>query len=166
MVTYNYGSSPLGTTVEQGELALDIRYGFAPVGTILPWAKQLGGHTPGIPTGWVECDGSVLSDAGSVYNGDTIPDLNGGNQIARGNSTSGGTGGGTHNHQALKANTGTNAITCSGSSITDATSQSFNSAGTATTFTLDAAAMTGDYYTNKIDGSPPYYDVVWIMRVK
>ena len=33
--------------------------------------------TPQLPDGWVECDGNVLSDSDSPYNGETIPDLNG-----------------------------------------------------------------------------------------
>lgn len=41
---------------------------------------------------YVECNGQTLSDSGSIFNGDIIPDLNGNNNFLRGNSTSGETG--------------------------------------------------------------------------
>ncbi len=63
----------------------------APIGAILPWLKSFT-NTPALISGWVECDGSVLSDVDSVYNGQTLPDLNGG-EFLRGDATSGGTGG-------------------------------------------------------------------------
>jgi len=49
-----------------------------PVGTILAWHKSLAG-TPSLPASgeWVECNGQVLSDGQSPYNGQTIPNLNG-----------------------------------------------------------------------------------------
>ncbi len=65
---------------------------FAPTGVIMAWHKDFT-NTPALPTGWVECNGQVLSDALSPYNGQTIPDLNGDNRFLRGNSTSVGTGG-------------------------------------------------------------------------
>ena len=51
--------------------------GLVPIGTILPWGKTLT-NTPSLTGQFVECNGQVLSDAGSVYNGVTIPNLNGG----------------------------------------------------------------------------------------
>ncbi|KKK84552.1 hypothetical protein LCGC14_2782170, partial [marine sediment metagenome] len=79
-------------------------------------------NTPqALPTGWVEADGATVSDAQSVYNGQVLPDLNGG-EFIRGAGTSGGTGGSdtmahTHgvttnvavgNHIALTVNGHTN----------------------------------------------------------
>ena len=49
----------------------------SPIGSIVAWAKSLT-NTPALPVGWVECDGSVVSDSASVYDGVTLPDLNGG----------------------------------------------------------------------------------------
>ncbi len=46
-----------------------------PVGTILAWHKSFTG-TPALPVGYVECNGQVLSDTASPYNGQTIPNLN------------------------------------------------------------------------------------------
>lgn len=59
-----------------------------PIGTVMPWLKSLSG-TPALPDGWVECDGSTISDADSPYDGVTIPNLT--NQFLYGASTSGGT---------------------------------------------------------------------------
>lgn len=67
------------------------RYGNIPIGGIIPWLKSFT-NTPSLPTGWVECNGQVLDDSDSVYDGETIQDLNGNNSFLRGNSTSGGTG--------------------------------------------------------------------------
>lgn len=49
-----------------------------PVGAIIAWHKSLSG-TPALSAGgeWVECNGQLLSDAQSPYNGQTIPNLNG-----------------------------------------------------------------------------------------
>jgi len=69
-----------------------------PIGSIMGWTKSFGGVPQTIPTGWMECDGSTIDDADSPMDNTTVPDLTGG-QLTRGNSTSGGTGGGdTHTH--------------------------------------------------------------------
>lgn len=62
--------------------------GMVPVGAIIWWHKDLAG-TPALPANFVECNGQVLSDADSVYNGATIPDINGGARFIRGSATSG-----------------------------------------------------------------------------
>lgn len=125
-------------TTATGKLAL----GIPPVGSILPWAKTLTG-VPALPSGYVECDGSVLSDGDSLLNGQTIPDLNGDNQFMRGNSTSGATGG------------------------TDTINQS---TGEAVLSGSEASQLgTGTLkHTHNVshDNRPAFYDVVWIMRVK
>ncbi len=47
----------------------------APVGGIIAWHKSLTG-TPGLPAGWVECNGQVIVDGESPLNGQVAPDLN------------------------------------------------------------------------------------------
>ncbi len=49
-----------------------------PVGGIIGWHKSFAG-VPALPASgkWVECNGQVLADAGSVLNNQTIPNLNG-----------------------------------------------------------------------------------------
>jgi hypothetical protein len=50
-------------------------YGLIPIGSIVAWHGNLGG-VPTLPAGWVECDGSLIADAASPMNGQTMPDLN------------------------------------------------------------------------------------------
>lgn len=116
-----------------------------PIGVILPWAKSLT-NVPALPTGWVECDGSVLNDATSVLNGQTIPNLNGGNKFLRGATTSGGTGGAeTHDHGGVTGSKAADETTTTGEV----------NATRAHTHTISSASSL-----------PTYYEVVWIMRVK
>ena len=48
-----------------------------PIGTVLPWVKNLAG-VPALPVGWLECNGQVVADSQSPLDGETLPDLNGG----------------------------------------------------------------------------------------
>ncbi|MCP4129660.1 MAG: hypothetical protein GY754_01470 [bacterium] len=59
-----------------------------PVGTILAWHKSLT-HTPQLPEGWVECGGQTITDGESVYDGGTVPNLNGEARFLRGSTSSG-----------------------------------------------------------------------------
>ena len=112
--------------------------GDTPIGGIVAWAKTLLG-VPNLAEGWVECDGAVLVDALSPLNGQTIPDLNGG-EFLRGDATSGGTGGATtHNHNTSDV----------------ATDEGGGGDPHALVETISAA-----------NHLPPYYNVVWIMRVR
>lgn len=109
-----------------------------PVGTILPWAKSITG-IPTLPTGWMECDGSAVSDADSPINGENVPNLNATNKFLRGNTTSGGTGGSaTHTHSPTSQDVG------SGSG------QLVGSIGNVSTESSD----------------PAYMDVVYIIKYK
>jgi len=49
--------------------------GGPPIGTIEAWHKSLQG-TPGLPDGWVECNGQTINDPASLYNGQEVPNLN------------------------------------------------------------------------------------------
>lgn len=128
-------------------LAAHIKAVMPPIGSILPWAKTITG-TPSLPAGYVECSGQVLSDADSPLNGDTIPNLNasgGGTQrLLRGSSTSGTTGGvdttPDHSNHAIGTSTfngGSDHVGCGGETAGGSHSQ-----------------------------LPPYYQIVWVMRVK
>lgn len=108
-----------------------------PVGCIAPYLKSYP-NTPALPNWFVECNGQVLNDPLSPYNGATLPNLNGsggGTQyFLRGNTTSGATGGAeTHTHTAVVGNVYTPAV---------------------------ANAL------NQANHLPPYYEVVWIMRIR
>jgi len=106
-----------------------------PVGSIMAWAKSFTG-VPNLPIGWVECDGSTLSDSDSPLDGETLPDLNGDNRFLRGDSTSGTTGGaGSHTHgnpvsSSIYGHDGSNQQHASSSNL------------------------------------PVYYEIVWIIRIK
>lgn len=122
-----------------------------PIGAILPFAKTLT-NTPALPSRFVECNGQVLSDGDSVYDGVTIPNLNGNNNFLRGNSTSGGTGGAAtiniaHSHDFAGEKSVQAGV---GSSVPD------NGASPDTDSQLST--------TQSI--LPPYYNVVWVIRIK
>lgn len=106
-----------------------------PIGAILPWAKTLTG-VPALPANYHECDGSVLSDAGSPLNGQTLPNLNGttdaDKRFLRGATTSGGTGG-TYQHNHGQAGGGEGSV--------------------------DGAYSNANHI-------PTYYEVVFIIRIK
>ncbi len=59
-----------------------------PIGSIEAFHKSMPA-TPVLPWGWVECNGQVLADAESPYNGQTIPLLNAAGKFLRGSATSG-----------------------------------------------------------------------------
>lgn len=110
-----------------------------PIGAILAWAKSITG-VPALPSNFVECNGAVLSDAASLLNGQTMPNLNGNSDdtslFLRGAATSGGTGGTSTHTQSY----GTKSYQSGGGTLTE-----------------------GYPPANHI---PPYYQVVFIIRVK
>lgn len=115
----------------------------APIGAIFPWLKSFT-NTPALISGWVECNGQTLSDGDSVYNGQVIPDLNGDNRFLRGNSTTGGTGGSetmAHTHTIAQA----------------------GQAETGIAINVRASSTAG---ASNTENRPPFYNVVWIMRIK
>jgi len=119
-----------------------IDLGSAPIGSLVAWLKSFP-STPALPASWAECNGQVLSDAASPFNGATLPDLNGagGSQrFLRGAAASGGTGGGDM------------------LSIPSEVPVDNNMDASTTT------AIAGPQSDLPI--LPSYYEVVWIMRVK
>ena len=197
----------MGVTINRPRLDLDL---MPPIGSVLAWMKSFP-NTPALPSGWVECNGQVLDDAESVYDGETIPDLNVADRFLRGNSTSGGTGGSTtinishahtqptHNHfvsdsgyvsyesshrhdysgrtdssdSALiydRANNGsphrTNIHTHTYSATTGQGYQHRHSFSMSDTSSSDGNENTGNALSSTQSILPPYYSVVWIMRVR
>lgn len=76
--------------------------GIACVGFVVAWQKSYA-NVPALVAEAVETNGQTLSDAQSVYNGETIPNINGSGggtqRFLRGASTSGTTGGAdSHTH--------------------------------------------------------------------
>lgn len=114
-----------------------------PVGAVVAWLQDFTG-TPALPDDWVECNGQVLSDAESPYDGQTIPDLNGNQYFLRGAAISGGGVGQTAHAHSAGASFEVTTTPGSGAFAWDANAQS--SAETAF--------------------APDHYTVVWIMKVK
>jgi hypothetical protein len=63
-------------------------FGIVPIGSIIAWHKSFP-NSPPLPDGWVECNGQVLNDSNSVFDGQTIPNLHGAGHFLRGSSVSG-----------------------------------------------------------------------------
>lgn len=107
-----------------------------PVGTVVAWLKTFPGMPP-LVNEWVECNGQVLNDPESDFDGLPMPNLNGfgvKKRFLRGSTSSGTTGGSeSHSHGS----------TC-------AEFQCGN----------NAASVQGASHI------PPFYEVVWIMKVK
>jgi hypothetical protein len=123
--------------------------GLVPVGSPIPWLKSYT-NTPALPGEFVECNGQVLSDADSDYDGQTIPNLNGSGggtkRFLRGSTTSGGVGGAEqHNHNV---NIPVNSV---GLNL-----------GSATYYVVSQVAVT----TYMASSLPSYYEVVYVLRVK
>lgn len=88
------------------ELNETIENASPPIGSIIAWNKEFNGAPATLPEGWVECDGSTISDADSPYDGVAVPSLNSTNKFLRGATTSGSTGGATtHNHTLQNSDT-------------------------------------------------------------
>jgi hypothetical protein len=115
-----------------------------PLGALIYWLKSLSKTPQTLLDEWIECNGQVIMDSSSVYNGVTIPNLSGfgstTKRFIRGSTTSGTTGGTeTHTHTVTKSNT--NAC---GAGVSPILTLSVDAAGTL----------------------PSYYEAVPIMRIK
>ncbi len=120
----------------------DVGIGIVPIGSVVAWCKNLATAPPLLPN-YVECNGQVLADGDSPFDGATIPDLNGSSgteRFLRGQTTSGGTGGSEiHTHRVAD-----------GSSFTVGSTN----------------AVPPNSDTGGADTKPSFYEVVWIMRIK
>lgn len=154
-----------GTTLVEKESR---SIGDVPIGGIVSWLKNFTG-VPNLAEGWVECDGSTIADALSPLNGQTLPNLNGNNNFLRGNSTSGGTGGATTQEPNLGKGISAgvdNAVTTNKQMTSSIGGADFLAAD------VDRSGGTGvehffvENRTEPFSIEPPYYEVVWIMRVR
>ena len=113
-----------------------------PLGTIAAWDKTFAGNAE-LPFGWVECNGQVLNMSASPFDGQTLPALNGQNRFLRGNVTTGNIGGSTnHHHSSTEGGSGGGYAASSGGWVNYP-----------------------DHRHNNLSHIPPYYDVVWIIKV-
>ena len=114
-----------------------------PIGSVVALNKSLTG-VPATSDSWVECNGQPISDSDSPFDGENAPDLNGDNRFLYGSTTSGSeAGSATHRHY-------------------------YNDDGG----WGDTYGNTGPNYPNPgtystyASSEPPYFNVVWIMRIK
>lgn len=125
--------------------------GIIPIGGIIAWDKTFT-NTPTLPSNYKECDGSVISEPLSVYNGQTVRNLNGVQRMIRGASTSGTTGGAdtmtlttaelpAHTHTVAIDTDGLGAGTASRGGFSQETTYNTSSAGSGTAFSLLSAYM-------------------------
>jgi hypothetical protein len=77
------GSTPLSTIIQTiaSEYATGSTSGGTgsdntPIGTIMSWHKDLA-NTPALPSGWLECNGQLVTDTESPYYNTYLPNLNG-----------------------------------------------------------------------------------------
>jgi hypothetical protein len=144
-------------------------FGYAPLGSIMAWHKNLS-STPGLPDGWVECNGQTISDVLSPYNGVAVPDLNsnvssafggtsGGGRFLRGAATSG----------TMQADQMAD-IEMNGDNSSSSTSLTRNNDGSTSNYSAWFEYFySGDRmrwrYANR-EVRPVAMTVVWIIRVK
>lgn len=144
-----------------------------PVGTIQAWDKNLNG-TPELKDGWVECNGQSIDDSDSPYYGQNVPNLNGSGEnsrILKGANISGTFGGSTtHNHMWGSNDTrfgnGVKFMIKEGNHYDSRYTRSFDSEGNISSLSNYYDMLVGAYYTSKEETLPPYYEIVWIIKVK
>jgi len=129
-----------GEVLYAAELNETLEDTMPPIGSIIAWNKNYSGSVPSINSGWLECDGSVISDADSPFNGDTMPDLNSNKYFLSGSVGSGGTGGASEHYHTM-------------------------------TYNARNAEQGGGYALRTTQTSselhlPPFYTVIWMMRIK
>ena len=140
-----------GTVADADEVNANFTYvGLVPIGSVISWLKSLT-NCPALDDRFVECNGQTLSDAGSVFNGVVIPNLNGNANFLYGAATSGGTKSEnfvpSHDHDFSFYNSGaTTSLTAVGSATNTTNTTWVNTVTSGT-------AWTG-------------YAVVYIIRVK
>lgn len=111
--------------------------GSVPIGCVLAFCRDQAG-VPALPAHWAECNGQLLADPESPLDGQYVPDLNLAGRFLKGGDPSGSTGGQDYFGTATA-----------------------DYAGVGAPF----AAVTGDYSPGATP-FPPFFTVVWVMRVR
>ncbi len=155
--TKNY----IDNTIE--EILVAINGAIVPIGGVTAWLKSFE-NTPPLPSGFVECNGQTLYDSDSVYDGQAIPNLNGNNNFLRGNLISGGTGGSdTIDLAHAHAVSGTTGAEGGIARLLDLGYEYYFTQR----FHQHTFSTTSDSSLSPSQSTlPPYYDIVWIMRIK
>jgi hypothetical protein len=133
------------------------------IGDVWGWHKTLAGVPQVIPSCVALMDGSTISDAESPMNGETLRDLNGNNEFLRGGDASAGTGGSAdHCHQWHQSGATGNILSNSDANR----GASWDSDGSTTKQFPNSHLQNGTWYTKDTDGTPPYMDVVMVIKIK
>ena len=114
--------------------------------------------TPQLPDGWVECDGSAISDADSPYNGVTLPNLNQAVEQTHGYFLRGRGSGTTGQTETSQVKAHIHSINTDGTGAF--AHGSYVSSGSANTTTRNTNSTGGT------EGRPASFIIVWIMRIK
>jgi hypothetical protein len=161
-----------GEIVSASEMNANFRK-LPPVGAILPWHKTLTG-VPALPDGWMECDGSPITDTESPMNGQNTPNLNDRYQShhARGLFLRGDTTSGTFEDDAFQGHwhavpTGHRITQTTGGELQDIGTQYGNNDSLAGDSVNDAITDgTNGTPRTASETRPASMSVVWIIRVK
>jgi hypothetical protein len=111
-----------------------------------------------VTTGFVSCEGQILSDASSPIDGQTIPSLNTSSYFIRGASTSGDTGG-TETHTHI-----TTGIDSNDHTGTDVSPSNVTGSGNLFTATTHSHSFTLNYAA--AGNVPAGFTAIMLMRVK
>ncbi len=146
----------------------------APIGGIMAWHKNYTGSLT-LTDGWIECNGQVINDTESPFNGMTAPNLNGDaagadspgttgkfQMFLRGSTTSG-----TGQMDAFQGHhhAGVDVHDQSGDVATDI---NFVGAGVFWNRNFKGDPITGNHGTARVatETRPVNMSVVWVMRIK
>lgn len=159
-------------------------YHFTPIGSVVSWLKNFT-NTPALPEGWIECNGQTISDSESPFDGQVAPDLNGSSgtqRFLRGSTTTGSIGGTSttidHKHQStvFTPYTSSGGISFDSNKAVAQFGEGDVFSGSADEYNETGSDNEGDIrytltshpYPSSISGKqiPPYYEVVFIMRIK
>lgn len=144
----------------------------AQIGDLKPWHKNFQAGALSLPWGWVAMDGTVIDDAESPFDTETLEDMNGDKRFVRGGATSG-----TPQDDAMQRVTGFFAvkhavIESSGGAITASGSSSTLGIGTSVTnnrvagFDNSESTSPNPAKTDDVETRPINITMVWIMKIK
>lgn len=151
-----------------------------PVGSIIAWHKSLP-NTPALPANFVECNGQLISDPESPYNGRSAPDLNAPGRFLRGAATSGVTQADAlqlHRHELNSGQTihllnyvwPSGALELYGAAQRACTGAAGCTAGYSDDYTIASPVLSDPLTDGGVrtagETRPANMSVVWVMRIK
>lgn len=114
----------------------------ASIGTIVGWLKNLN-NTPPLLDGWMECNGATVNDSDSPFNGQSVPNINGTTEATK---------------KFLRGASGTTGLCTSVFQHSHAIGQCYRPRSCGCPNAPNAA--------NTRSHVPPYYEVVWVIKIK